>query len=81
MNILKYLGFIIATFVVSYVKPLRFSLNQAKLVRSKFRLNEQLGLVTMYFKESCPYCKNSKEILVSKYGLNVTFVDIEGENK
>lgn len=46
-----------------------------------FQLFEQLGLVTMYHKESCPYCKNAKEILTAKYGLNVTFVDVEGDNK
>ena len=55
--------------------------NRSILINSKFQLFDQLGLVTMYFKETCPYCKNAKEILVTKYGLNVTFVDVEGDNK
>jgi hypothetical protein len=44
-------------------------------------LFEQLGTVTMYFKESCPYCKNSKEILIDKLGLKVNLVDVEGEDR
>ena len=55
--------------------------NRSILMNSKFQLFDQLGLVTMYFKETCPYCKNAKEILVTKYGLNVIFVDVEGDNK
>jgi glutaredoxin len=44
-------------------------------------LNEQLGIVTMYFKESCPYCKNAKQLLETKYGLKISYVDVEGDNR
>ena len=55
--------------------------NRSILTFRNFKLFEQLGLVTMYYKETCPYCKNAKEILVTKYGLSVNFVDVEGDNK
>eukprot|EP00597_Dinobryon_sp_UTEXLB2267_P002049 CAMPEP_0170081128 /NCGR_PEP_ID=MMETSP0019_2-20121128/17085_1 /TAXON_ID=98059 /ORGANISM="Dinobryon sp., Strain UTEXLB2267" /LENGTH=101 /DNA_ID=CAMNT_0010295427 /DNA_START=173 /DNA_END=478 /DNA_ORIENTATION=+ len=35
----------------------------------------------MYFKESCPYCKNAKQLLETKYGLKITYVDVEGDNR
>ena len=37
----------------------------------------QLGRVTMYKKETCPYCKKARELLEGKYGLAVTYVDVE----
>ena len=39
----------------------------------------QLGIVTMYKKDSCPYCKAAKELLEGTYGLKITYVDIENE--
>lgn len=38
---------------------------------------EQLGVVTMYKKEGCPYCKKAVELLVGTYQLELKFVDIE----
>lgn len=40
-------------------------------------MGDQLGRVTMYKKDSCPYCAKSKVLLEEKYGLKVTYVDIE----
>eukprot|EP01039_Chlorochromonas_danica_P006978 gene6977-7720_t len=37
----------------------------------------QLGRVTMYKKDSCPYCRKAKELLEGKYRLVVNYVDIE----
>ena len=41
----------------------------------------QLGIVTMYKKDGCPYCKNATALLEEKYGLKITFVDINGDQK
>lgn len=40
----------------------------------------QLGRVTMYKKEGCPYCKKAKELLEANYSLTVTYVDVETDN-
>lgn len=37
---------------------------------------EQKGIITMYKKDSCPYCKKAKATLEEKYSLKVTYVDI-----
>jgi len=37
----------------------------------------QLGIVTMYTKNGCPFCKLATELLTDKYGVKITFVDIE----
>jgi glutaredoxin 3 len=42
---------------------------------------EQKGIVTMYKKETCPYCKKAKELLEGKYKLNVKYVDVESDKK
>lgn len=41
----------------------------------------QLGRVTMYKKEGCPYCIKAKELLEGKYGLNIVFIDIESPQR
>ncbi|KAG5185621.1 thioredoxin-like protein [Tribonema minus] len=41
---------------------------------------EQLGLVTVYHKETCPHCKKVLELLEGDYGLEVTKVDVLGED-
>ncbi|CAM9494694.1 unnamed protein product [Ascophyllum nodosum] len=42
---------------------------------------EQKGLVTVYHKETCPYCKEALELLEEGYSLQVTRVDLlEGED-
>lgn len=41
----------------------------------------QLGRVTMYKKEGCPYCMKAKELLEGKYLLNIVFVDIESPQR
>jgi glutaredoxin 3 len=38
---------------------------------------QQLGRVTMYKKETCPYCKKARELLEGKYGLSISYVDVE----
>ena len=43
----------------------------------RMQLFAQLGRVTMYKKETCPYCKKARELLEGKYGLKVTYVDVE----
>jgi glutaredoxin 3 len=40
---------------------------------------EQKGLVTVYHKESCPYCKEVVALLQGHYELRVTMVDVLGE--
>ena len=45
--------------------------------RFLFMSLEQLGRVTMYKKEGCPYCQKAKELLEKKYELKINFVDIE----
>jgi thiol-disulfide isomerase/thioredoxin len=47
----------------------------------KLSLFAQLGRVTMYKKDTCPYCKKAKELLEEKYGLKVTYVDVEEPNE
>ncbi|KAJ1432611.1 thioredoxin-like protein [Ochromonadaceae sp. CCMP2298] len=47
---------------------------------SRLSLNmmaEQLGRVTMYKKEGCPYCEKAKTMLENEHGLKIDFVDIE----
>jgi hypothetical protein len=39
----------------------------------------QLGIVTMYKKEGCPHCKKATTLLQDKYGLKISFVDIQAE--
>jgi glutaredoxin 3 len=43
----------------------------------QLQLHAQLGRVTVYKKESCPYCKKARELLEGKYGLQLSLVDIE----
>ena len=38
---------------------------------------EQKGTVTMYKKDSCPYCQKAKTLLQEKYNLKINFVDVE----
>ena len=48
--------------------------------RSALRMSaggEQEGIVTMYKKEGCPYCKKAIELLSGTYKLDIKFVDIE----
>ena len=40
-----------------------------------------MGIVTMYKKESCPYCKKARSLLEEKYNLKIKYVDIEEENR
>lgn len=43
--------------------------------------DEQKGMVTMYKKNGCPYCKQAIELLEGKYALKLTYVDIEGDDR
>jgi glutaredoxin len=40
-------------------------------------INIYIGIVTMYTKNGCPFCKLATELLTDKYGVKITFVDIE----
>lgn len=44
-------------------------------------LSMQLGRVTMYKKNGCPYCARAIELLEGKYQLKVDYVDIESEKR
>lgn len=43
----------------------------------RLQLHAQLGRVTVYKKDSCPYCNKARELLEGKYGLQLSLVDIE----
>ena len=43
----------------------------------RMQLFAQLGRVTIYKKEGCPYCIKAKELLEGKYELKINFVDIQ----
>lgn len=45
------------------------------------QLMEQKGIVTMYKKEGCPYCKAAKELLEKTYELEIKYVDIESADR
>ena len=40
---------------------------------------EQKGIVTMYTKDTCPFCKEAKKLLIDSYGLEITEVDVLGD--
>jgi len=44
---------------------------------SRMQLYAQLGRVTMYKKEGCPYCVKAISLLEGKYGLDINYVDIK----
>jgi hypothetical protein len=44
---------------------------------ARMQLFAQLGRVTMYKKEGCPYCVKARGLLEEKYQLKIDFVDIE----
>jgi hypothetical protein len=50
-------------------------------LRLNIKLYEQLGRVTIYYKENCPYCQKTKALLGGKYNLELSLVDIEGQNR
>ena len=43
--------------------------------------NDQLGRVTMYIKQGCPFCERAKDLLESEYKLEIAYVDVESENQ
>ncbi|CAM9563023.1 unnamed protein product [Discosporangium mesarthrocarpum] len=62
------------------------SSSTSRATRAVFRMSttdavEQKGLVTVYHKSTCPYCKEAFQLLEGEYGLAVTKVDVlEGED-
>ena len=72
-------------FALSFLLAVTTSFKLNRLFMSRARLTlleaEQLGRVTMYKKQGCPHCVKAMDTLVSKYGLDVTEVDIEGEKQ
>jgi hypothetical protein len=66
----------------AFAAALKFGGSRAVVgARADMSLFAQVGRVTMYTKESCPHCKKAKALLEGKYELEVTLVDIEGENR
>jgi thioredoxin-related protein len=49
--------------------------------QSLMELMDQKGIVTMYKKEGCPYCKSAKELLENTYELEIKYVDIESAQR
>lgn len=43
----------------------------------RLQLFAQEGRVTMYKKESCPFCKKARDLLEGKYQLRIDYVDVE----
>lgn len=43
----------------------------------RMNLFAQLGIVTMYKKEGCPFCAKAIDLLENKHHLNITYVDIQ----
>jgi glutaredoxin len=43
--------------------------------------DDQLGIVTMYFKKGCPHCANASKLLEEKYNLKVKYVDVESSER
>ncbi len=48
---------------------------------TKFEMSNQQGIVTIYKKNGCPHCEKAVSLLQGKYSLNITFVDIEGNQR
>jgi glutaredoxin len=68
----------VASALYAPLAPLRTSAT----VRAHSRLSlnmmaEQLGRVTMYKKDGCPFCEKAKTMLENEHGLKIDFVDIE----
>ena len=75
---------LVALLLMSPLLALAFGSSFPKAIRMrnlKMQSGDQLGIVTMYKKEGCPYCAKAKDLLEGKYGLNIKFVDIEGEKR
>jgi glutaredoxin 3 len=43
--------------------------------------SDQLGRVTMYKKKGCPFCDKATALLEEKYGLSISYVDVEDANQ
>ena len=79
----------ISIYLISYVLVLIISMttafvpiNNMKYSSNKLSLSmEQKGIVTMYTKDTCPFCKEAKKLLSEKYELEITEVDVMGENQ
>lgn len=79
----------ISIYLISYVLVLIISMttafvpiNNMKYLSNKLSLSmEQKGIVTMYTKDTCPFCKEAKKLLSEKYELEITEVDVMGENQ
>ena len=39
------------------------------------------NFIVFYHLTGCPYCKLAQELLEGKYGMSITFVDIESPDK
>lgn len=57
-----------------------FQSSMPAMTRSMQRMQlfaQQLGRVTIYKKEGCPYCIKAKELLEGKYELKINYVDVQ----
>ncbi len=79
---------ILLTLLILFLSGQSFILRSSMIAKKSLSMNrlmmqsqEQLGRVTMYKKEGCPYCSKAKTLLQEKYQLNVTYVDVESANR
>ena len=70
----SYVLFLIVSMAIAFipVNNMRYSFNKLSLSM------EQKGIVTMYTKNTCPFCKEAKKLLTEKYELEITEVDVMG---
>ena len=77
------MNFVLLVIVAFLASANAFKLNRLFMSRRRaLALDaDQLGRVTMYKKQGCPHCDKAVSLLTEKYGLEITFVDVEDAEK
>ena len=77
------MNFVLLVIVAFLTSANAFKLNRLFMSRRRaLALDaDQLGRVTMYKKQGCPHCDKAVSLLTEKYGLEITFVDVEDAEK
>jgi glutaredoxin 3 len=70
-------GFAFSLSIHSNIATTLRTLNVRPMLLSMSSEPEQKGIVTMYKKETCPYCKKARALLEGKFNLSIKYVDIE----